>query len=673
MTTDFFEENTKQAQKKKTNSTTPILDNFSRDLVKLAEEGKIDPVIGREKEIKRIAQILSRKRKNNLIIVGESGSGKSALVDKLALQIYKGECPSNLLDKRLLSLDLTSLVAGTKYRGQFEERIKAILIELQENPNVIIAIDEFHTLVGAGNAVGSMDAANILKPALARGEIQCIGMTTFDEYKKSIEKDGALARRFQKIILTEPSIPETILILENLKPIYEDFHKVKYEDNVIETIVNLSARYITNRFFPDKAIDVIDELGSEKKISIKIPETIDQLKKEMDEIHSEKIQVVQKQDYEKAVLLKNKEKELQEKLEKEKQRWSEQQKSYKIPVTISDVYSMISIMTNIPISEIDESETNKLLHLEELLGKSVIGQKDAISIVSKAIRRNRVGIKEGNRPIASFIFNGISGSGKTYLAKQLAKEIFGSENSLVRIDMSEYQEKYSASKFIGTGAGYIGYEDGGILTEKIKNHPYSVILFDEVEKAHVDIFNLLLQILDEGHLTDGHGVKVDFKNTLIILTSNLGVKHSQEFGGGIGFSNSTKNIELIRKDILMKEMKKFFLPEFLNRVDDIVIFNQLTNDDIREISKLELKKLTDRLEQIDYLIEYDESLIEFIAKIGYESIYGARPIKRAIQEHVEDFLSDQILMNKIEKNHKYVLKYSDDMVKIEKNNKKKSK
>jgi ATP-dependent Clp protease ATP-binding subunit ClpC len=393
----------------------------------------------------------------------------------------------------------------------------------------------------------------------------------------------------------------------------------------------------------------------------------------MDEIHSEKIQVVQKQDYEKAVLLKNKEKELQEKLEKEKQRWSEQQKSYKIPVTISDVYSMISIMTNIPISEIDESETNKLLHLEELLGKSVIGQKDAISIVSKAIRRNRVGIKEGNRPIASFIFNGISGSGKTYLAKQLAKEIFGSENSLVRIDMSEYQEKYSASKFIGTGAGYIGYEDGGILTEKIKNHPYSVILFDEVEKAHVDIFNLLLQILDEGHLTDGHGVKVDFKNTLIILTSNLGVKHSQEFGGGIGFSNSTKNIELIRKDILMKEMKKFFLPEFLNRVDDIVIFNQLTNDDIREISKLELKKLTDRLEQIDYLIEYDESLIEFIAKIGYESIYGARPIKRAIQEHVEDFLSDQILMNKIEKNHKYVLKYSDDMVKIEKNNKKKSK
>jgi ATP-dependent Clp protease ATP-binding subunit ClpC len=667
MSIDFLEEGSVSKPKRtKKGSSTPILDNFSRDLNKLAEEGKIDPVIGRDKEIKRIAQILSRKKKNNAVIVGDAGVGKSALVEKLALMIVKGDCPTNLLDKRIMSLDLTSLVAGTKYRGQFEERIKAILNELQNEPNVIVFIDELHTMVGAGNASGAMDAANILKPALARGEIQCIGATTFDEFKKHIEKDSALVRRFQKIVLKEPTITETIQILNNLKGSYENFHKVHYDEGVVDSIVKLSSRYITDRQFPDKAIDVMDELGSDKKINIKISESIEKLKKESDEIKERKIQVVKSQNYEQAAKLRDEERKVISKLEEEKTKWLEKQKDNKIPVSIDDVYEIISQITGVPISKLDSKETENLLKIDERLKSKVIGQDEAISIISKAIKRNRVGIKDANKPIGSFIFLGSTGVGKTHLAKSIAEILFGDPEKVVRVDMSEFMEKHNVSKLIGSPPGYVGYDEGGQLTEKIKNNPFSVVLFDEIEKAHKDVFNILLQILDEGHLTDSFGRKVNFTNTIIIMTSNIGAKKVSDFGGGVGFtttSSETQKME-VKKSIIQKSLKQQFNPEFLNRIDDIILFNTLDKDVMSKIIQIELDKLVNRLKEKNYNISFDETIISRIAELNTQEDYGARPIKRIIQNLCEDFLSDEILKGTIKEKGKIILKMKDGEIKI---------
>ena len=581
---DFFDDSDKSTPKtKRQGSSTPILDNFSRDLTKLAEEGKLDPIIGREKEVRRISQILSRKKKNNVVIVGDAGVGKTALIEKLALLIVKGECSSNLLDKRIVCLDLTSLVAGTKYRGQFEERIKGILIELQDNRDVIIFIDELHTIVGAGNASGSMDASNIFKPALSRGEIQCIGSTTFDDFKKYIEKDGALVRRFQKIILKEPSFSETIEILNMIKPTYEEYHRVTYGKNVIESIVLLSSKFITDRQFPDKAIDILDELGSEKKISIKIPESIEKLRQKIEEIRDKKLEVVKSQDYELAVKLRDEGTMLSKKLDEEKNKWINNKENKRDPITVDDVYAIVSDMTGVPISKLDTQETTNLLTLENQLSSKVIGQDDAISTISRAIRRNRVGIKGTNKPIGSFIFLGTTGTGKTYLAKCLAEILFGDPNKIIRFDMSEYMERHNVSKLIGSPNGYVGWDEGGQLTEAIKNNPFSIILFDEIEKAHRDVYNIFLQIFDEGRLTDSFGKTVNFTNTLIIMTSNVGARKVIDFGKGIGFTSSAANLDKEKKSIIRKSLKQQFNPEFLNRIDDIVMFNSLGESEIKKI------------------------------------------------------------------------------------------
>lgn len=671
MSVDFFEDGPQTNPKRlKKNSQTPILDNFSRDLTKFAEEGKIDPVVGRDAEVKRIAQILSRKKKNNAVIVGDAGVGKSALVEKLALMIHKGDCPSNLLDKRIVSLDLTSLVAGTKYRGQFEERIKAILNELSEVTNVVIFIDELHTMVGAGNASGSMDAANILKPALARGEIQCIGATTFDEFKKHIEKDGALVRRFQKIILKEPTKYETVEILNNLKTSYENFHKVSYEENVIQTIVNLCSRYITDRQFPDKAIDVLDELGSEKRVSTKVPEIIEKLKKEAEEIKEKKFQVVKTQNYELAAKLRDDERKVIVKLDSEKQKWTDNLKNNKIPVSINDVYEIVSNITGVPIKKLDTKETEKLLKMEELLSNKVIGQDDAIKIISKAIRRNRVGIKDANKPIGSFIFLGSTGVGKTYLAKSLAELLFGDPEKIIRVDMSEFMEKHNVSKLIGSPPGYVGYDEGGQLTEKVKNNPFSVILFDEIEKAHKDVFNLLLQILDEGHLTDSFGRKVNFTNTIVIMTSNVGAKKVSEFGNGVGFSTSSSENQKyeVRKSIIQKSLKQQFNPEFLNRIDDIILFNSLNEETIKKIIQIEITKLSTRLKEKGFKVTFDKSIINRIYELNTNEEYGARPIKRIIQNLCEDFLSEEILKGNVQEEKSTTVKFKDDKITLSKKN-----
>ena len=669
MSVDFFEDGpTTNPKKVRKGSNTPILDNFSRDLIKMAEEGKIDPIVGRDVEVKRIAQILSRKKKNNAVIVGDAGVGKSALVEKLALMIHKGDCPTNLLDKRIMSLDLTSLVAGTKYRGQFEERIKAILNELVEAPNVIVFIDELHTMVGAGNASGSMDAANILKPALARGEIQCIGATTFDEFKKHIEKDSALVRRFQKIILKEPTELETIEILKNLTTSYQDFHKVTYEDGVIEVIVRLAGRYITERQFPDKAIDVLDELGSEKRISTRIPESIEKLKFQIDEIKEKKIQVVKSQNYEQAAKLRDEEKKVVTKLEEEKYKWSEKQKDNKIPITIDNVYEIISQMTGVPISKLDAKETQKLLQLEDLLSEKVIGQPEAISTISKSIRRNRVGIKDANKPIGSFIFLGSTGVGKTYLAKTLAQYLFGDEDKIIRVDMSEYMDRHNVSKLIGSPPGFVGYDEGGQLTEKVKNNPFSVILFDEIEKAHKDVFNILLQILDEGHLTDSFGRKVNFTNCLVIMTSNIGAKRVSEFGGGVGFSTSSSEVQKyeVRKTMIQKALKQHFNPEFLNRIDDIILFNALNEETLKKIIDLEIDRLSNRLKDKGYKVNFDKTVTNRVFELNSQEEYGARPVKRIIQNLCEDFLSEEILKGNIVEGKLINLKYKDEKLTISK-------
>ena len=653
-------------QKASSESSTPVLDNFSRDLNKLAAEGKLDPVIGREREILRIAQILSRRKKNNPIIIGEPGCGKTALVEGLAIKIVNGECPRNLLDKRIVNLDLTSVVAGTKYRGQFEERMKVIIEELQANPNIIVFIDEIHTLVGSGNSSGSMDGSNIFKPALSRGELQCIGATTLDEFRKNIEKDGALERRFQKVIVDASTVAETIQILKNVRDKYEDFHKVSYSDEVIETCVKLADRYITDREFPDKAFDILDEVGARMQTELKVPEAIEELKRQAAEIKNQKLEVVKKQNYEQAAELRDKEKKLLIKLETEKTKFEERMSKDKQKITLESVYDVVSNMTKIPVNKMNADDSKALMNLDkELIGK-VIGQDAAVVKIAKSIKRNRLGINNPNRPIGSFVFLGSTGVGKTHLAKELAKEMFGSEDSLIRVDMSEYQEKHTISKLVGAPPGYVGYEEGGLLTEKVKNKPYSVILFDEVEKAHKDVFTILLQIMDDGHVTDSLGRKINFKNTLIILTSNLGVKKLQDFGTGIGFSSSTYGEEEMKKEILMKEMKNFFSPEFINRIDDTIVFNSLTNDDIKKITEIELKKLVSRLNEMKYKISYDETLVDYLSKVGYDELYGARPLKRAIQDKVEDLLSDEVLMGNIVEGKTYVLKVVDENVVIQK-------
>ena len=648
MPVDFFEEPIKERQTKKTGSSTPILDNFSRDLTKLAEEGKIDPIIGREKEIKRISQILSRKKKNNVVIVGDPGVGKTALIEKLALLIHEGKCSSNLLDKRVVSLDLTSLVAGTKYRGQFEERIKGILNELQNNRDVIVFIDELHTLVGAGNASGSMDASNIFKPALARGELQCIGSTTFDDFKKYIEKDGALVRRFQKIILKEPSLSETIEILNTLKTSYEDYHNVEYKTNVIETIVSLSAKYITDRQFPDKAIDIMDELGSEKRISVKIPESIEKLKIEIDEIKEQKLEVVRNQNYEMAVKLRDEERILIKELDTEKDKWVKNKRKYKDPISVEDVYDIVSNMTGVPIAKLDESETKNLLTLEEQLSSKVIGQEEAISTIAKAIRRNRVGIKGGNKPIGSFMFLGSTGVGKTYLAKSIAEILFGSPDKVIRIDMSEYMEKFSVSRLIGAPPGYVGYDEGGQLTEAVRRSPYSIILFDEIEKAHPEVFNLLLQLLDDGRLTDSQGRVVNFKNTVIIMTSNLG---SEFF-----LKNQTSKIDDL--------VKATFKPEFLNRIDEIVYFLPLSKDTQRQITRKMLDELMAHVAKNNFKLIYDEKIVDFVLDNAYAPEFGARPLKRFIQKSLETFIAEQIVQGNIDSSITYRLTVTNNEVSI---------
>jgi len=656
-------DNNEGTQKSKRKSGgTPVLDNFSKDLIKMASEGKLDPVIGREMEINRIAQILSRRKKNNPIIIGEPGCGKTAIVEGLAMKIFNGDCPRNLKDKRIVLLDLTSIVAGTKYRGQFEERMKVIIEELSENPDIIIFIDEIHTLVGAGNSSGSMDGSNIFKPALARGEIQCIGATTLDEYRTNFEKDGALERRFQKVVVDSPNKEETLKIITNVKDKYEDYHKVTYSPEVLEMCVNLADRYITDREFPDKAFDILDEVGARSQVEVKTPESIEILRQKAKELQQQKINVVKSQQFEEAASIRDKEKKLLERLELEKKKFEEEQAANRKEIDPELVLTVVSSMTKIPVNKLSTDDKTSLIDLGKSLQKDVIGQQEAVTKIAKAIRRNRLGIKDPNKPIGSFIFLGSTGVGKTHLAKQLAKQIFGSVDNLIRVDMSEYQEKHTISRLIGSPPGYVGYEEGGQLTEQVKNKPYSVILFDEVEKANKEIFHTLLQMLDEGHLTDSLGRKINFKNCLIIMTSNIGVKKLQDFGAGIGFSSNSYSNEEQKKDILKKEMKNFFSPEFLNRIDDTIVFNSLNEESIKQIVNIELIKLMKRLGELKLVFKFDDKLVAHISKVGFDDTYGARPIKRAIQDQVEDLISEEVLNGNVVEGKQYSLSVKSEKV-----------
>ena len=656
-------DNNEGTQKSKRKSGgTPVLDNFSKDLIKMASEGKLDPVIGREMEINRIAQILSRRKKNNPIIIGEPGCGKTAIVEGLAMKIFNGDCPRNLKDKRIVLLDLTSIVAGTKYRGQFEERMKVIIEELSENPDIIIFIDEIHTLVGAGNSSGSMDGSNIFKPALARGEIQCIGATTLDEYRTNFEKDGALERRFQKVVVDSPNKEETLKIITNVKDKYEEYHKVTYSPEVLEMCVNLADRYITDREFPDKAFDILDEVGARSQVEVKTPESIEILRQKAKELQQQKINVVKAQNFEEAAAIRDKEKKLLERLELEKKKFEEEQAANRKEIEPELVLTVVSSMTKIPVNKLSTDDKTSLIDLEKSLQQDVIGQQEAVTKIAKAIRRNRLGIKDPNKPIGSFIFLGSTGVGKTHLAKQLAKQIFGSSDALIRVDMSEYQEKHTISRLIGSPPGYVGYEEGGQLTEQVKNKPYSVILFDEVEKANKEIFHTLLQMLDEGYLTDSLGRKINFKNCLIIMTSNIGVKKLQDFGVGIGFSSNSYSNEEQKKEILKKEMKNYFSPEFLNRIDDTIVFNSLNEDSIKQIVNIELTKLIKRLGELKLVFKFDDKLVSHIAKVGFDDTYGARPIKRAIQDQVEDLVSEEVLNGNVIEGKQYSLSVKSEKV-----------
>jgi ATP-dependent Clp protease ATP-binding subunit ClpC len=648
---DDFDEEKKYSQQKSraagnAKSKTPVLDNFGRDITRLAENGSLDPIVGRELEIERVSQILSRRKKNNPILIGEPGVGKTAIVEGLALRIVQRKVSRVLFDKRVISLDLAALVAGTKYRGQFEERMKAIMNELEKNRDVILFIDEIHTIVGAGGASGSLDASNIFKPALARGELQCIGASTLDEYRMYIEKDGALDRRFQKVIIEPPSVDETIQILNNIKSKYEDYHNVTYSNDAIEACVKLSDRYITDRLLPDKAIDVMDEVGARIHLkNINVPKEILDLEKKIEDVKVEKNKVVKSQKFEEAASLRDTEKRLQEDLEKAKSQWEEESKHKRYPIDDEAIAEVVSMMTGIPVKRMVQAESDKLRNMAVDMENMVVGQSDAISKVVKAIQRNRVGLKDPKKPIGTFIFLGPTGVGKTELARSLARYMFDSEDALVRIDMSEYMEKFTVSRLIGAPPGYVGYEEGGQLTEKVRRKPYSVILLDEIEKAHPDIYNILLQVLDDGQLTDGLGRKIDFKNTTIIMTSNIGVRQLKDFGDGVGFTTAsrTQNADENNKAVIEKALKKTFSPEFLNRIDDVIIFNSLTKENIFKIIDILMKGVTKRLTQLGFTLELAEDAKNFIAEKGYDQQFGARPLHRAIQKYLEDPLAEEIL------------------------------
>ena len=629
-----------------TKSKTPVLDNFGRDITKLAESGTLDPIVGREKEIERVSQILSRRKKNNPILIGEPGVGKTAIVEGLALRIVQRKVSRVLFDKRVISLDLAALVAGTKYRGQFEERMKAIMNELEKNRDVILFIDEIHTIVGAGGASGSLDASNIFKPALARGELQCIGASTLDEYRMYIEKDGALDRRFQKVMVEPPSVEDTIEILNNIKSKYEDYHNVIYDDEAILACVKLSDRYITDRLLPDKAIDVMDEVGARVHLkNINVPQNILDLEKKIEDIKVEKNRVVKSQKFEEAAALRDTEKRLGEELDKAKGEWEEESKHRRYPIDEEKIAEVINMMTGIPVKRMVEAETQKLRKMAEEMQAMVVGQEEAISKVVKAIQRNRVGLKDPKKPIGTFIFLGPTGVGKTELARALARHMFDNEDALIRIDMSEYMEKFTVSRLIGAPPGYVGYEEGGQLTERVRRKPYSVILLDEIEKAHPDIYNILLQVLDDGQLTDGLGRKVDFKNTLIIMTSNIGVRQLKDFGEGVGFATQSRNqnSDEFGKAVIEKALKRTFSPEFLNRIDDVIIFNTLTKDHIFEIIDILMKGVMKRLVNLGFSLELSAKAKSFLAEKGYDQQFGARPLHRAIQKYLEDPLAEEIL------------------------------
>ncbi|MGB1113886.1 MAG: ATP-dependent Clp protease ATP-binding subunit [Flavobacteriaceae bacterium] len=655
---------------------TPVLDNFGRDLTALAELEKLDPVVGREKEIERVSQILSRRKKNNPLLIGEPGVGKSAIAEGLALRIIQKRVSRVLYNKRVITLDLASLVAGTKYRGQFEERMKAVMNELEKNDNIILFIDEIHTIVGAGGATGSLDASNMFKPALARGEIQCIGATTLDEYRQHIEKDGALERRFQKVLVEQTTPEETLEILVNIKEYYENHHNVNYTQEALNACVELTDRYMSNRFLPDKAIDALDEAGSRVHINnMSVPQEIVDLEAQLDQVRELKNSVVKKQKYEEAAKLRDDEKRVERSLIEAQERWQEDSKQNRVTVNENDISDVVSMMTNIPVNKIVKSEKNKLSKLSDQIGEQLIGQKEAIQKVVKAIQRNRAGLKAPDKPIGSFIFLGQTGVGKTQLAKILASEIFDSEENLIRIDMSEYMEKFAISRLIGAPPGYVGYEEGGQLSEKVRQRPYSVILLDEVEKAHPDIFNMLLQVLDDGFLTDSLGRKVNFQNTIIIMTSNIGARQLKDFGKGLGFATAAQKAQSaeIEKGVIEKELKKTFSPEFLNRIDDIVIFNTLEQADIRKIVDIELKGLILRIEKLGYHITITEEAKEFLSEKGFDSKYGARPLNRAIQKHVEDLIAEHVVSNAIKEGDEIcvVKNAKEDILELEVNKKSK--
>jgi ATP-dependent Clp protease ATP-binding subunit ClpC len=648
----------KQGRKGSRKSKTPVLDNFGRDLTALAEQDALDPVVGRQKEIERVSQILSRRKKNNPMLIGEPGVGKSAIAEGLALRIVQRKVSRILFDKRLISLDLASLVAGTKYRGQFEERMKALMNELEKNDDIILFIDEIHTIVGAGGATGSLDASNMLKPALARGELQCIGATTLDEYRQNIEKDGALERRFQKIIVEPTSIEETVQILNNIKGKYEDHHNVMFTPEAIDACVNLTNRYMTDRFLPDKAIDALDEAGSRIHITnIKVPQQILELEKSLEEIKEQKNAAVKGQKYEEAARLRDDEKNLEAALNSAQQQWEERSKENKEIVNEDHVAEVVSMMTGIPVNRVAEAESSRLSELAGKVTGKVIGQDQAVEKVVRAIQRNRVGLKDPNKPIGSFIFLGQTGVGKTQLAKILAKELFDSEEALVRIDMSEYMEKFAISRLTGAPPGYVGYEEGGQLTEKIRRKPYAVLLLDEIEKAHPDVFNMLLQVLDDGFITDSLGRKIDFRNTIIIMTSNIGARQLKDFGTGVGFGTTSRKEQEgdMAKGVIENALKKTFAPEFLNRIDDVIVFNALEQEQINEIIKIELARLISRVKTIGYELSLTDAAIAYIAKKGFDKKYGARPLNRAIQKYVEDALAEEIVNSKLSEGDKIIL------------------
>jgi len=637
-------------QKANKKSKTPVLDNFGRDLTHMAEEDKLDPVVGREKEIERVSQILSRRKKNNPLLIGEPGVGKSAIAEGLALRIINKKVSRILYNKRVVTLDLASLVAGTKYRGQFEERMKAVMNELEKNDDIILFIDEIHTIVGAGGATGSLDASNMFKPALARGEIQCIGATTLDEYRQYIEKDGALERRFQKVIVEPTTVDETIEILKNIKGKYEDHHNVIYTDESIIACVKLTNRYMTDRFLPDKAIDALDEAGSRVHIvNMDVPKQILELEKQLEDVRELKNTVVKKQRYEEAAKLRDDEKKIEKDLAIAQEKWEEDSKLHRETVTEDNVADVVSMMSGIPVNRIAQTEINKLAELPNLIKSNVIGQDDAVAKVAKAIQRNRAGLKDPNKPIGSFIFLGQTGVGKTQLAKVLAKELFDSEDALIRIDMSEYMEKFAISRLVGAPPGYVGYEEGGQLTEKVRRKPYSVVLLDEVEKAHPDVFNMMLQVLDDGFLTDSLGRKIDFRNTIIIMTSNIGARQLKDFGQGVGFGTSAKKAQADthQKSVIENALKKAFAPEFLNRIDDVIVFNPLEREDIHNIIDIELNKLYLRIKDIGYHLTLSDKAKDYIADKGFDKQYGARPLKRAIQKYIEDALAEEIVNSKL--------------------------